>query len=117
MPVSRATTRSRFWFLTASHHARNDTHTITTTTPETTDGIFQIFVDVSAMALGDVTVFKIKEKARSGDTQRILFRFVLSNVQLEPIWCSPVTAWSPREWCVTPPLPRSTKTPWNSTRG
>ena len=63
--------------------------TLNTTTPETTDGIYQLFVDVSAMAAGDIYVFRIKEKARSGDTQRLLFAFTLSHAQLEPLWCSP----------------------------
>ena len=65
-------------------------HTLNTTTPELTDGIFQFVVDVSNLANGDTVEFRIKEKATAtGDTQRVVFQATLSNVVTENLWVSP----------------------------
>jgi hypothetical protein len=55
----------------------------------TDDGIYQVFIDCDAMVAGDITEFAIKEKARSADTQRIVFKASLSGAQAEPLWVSP----------------------------
>lgn len=66
-------------------------HTLNTTSPETTDGVFQFFVDLDAMAVGDVLELRVKEKCRSGDTQRTVFTSVVSNDQGadSALWASP----------------------------
>jgi hypothetical protein len=47
----------------------------------TTDGIYQAVLDLSEMANGDVFELRIKEKARSGDTQRIVYLMNFANAQ------------------------------------
>lgn len=66
-------------------------HTLNGTTPETTDGIFQFFVDVNAMAAGDVLELRIKEKCRAADTQRVVFKATLRDDQStdDEMWVSP----------------------------
>ncbi len=56
---------------------------------QTTDGIFQAFLDVSDMVAGDELRIRIYEKVRSGDTQRIVAEWSLAGVQGTPIWASP----------------------------
>lgn len=67
----------------------NTEHTLNTTTPETTDGVFQVFVDVANMVAGDVLELRIKEKARTGDTQRQVLVATLAGAQSDPLWVSP----------------------------
>lgn len=66
-------------------------HTLNGTTPETTDGIFQLVLDLNAAADGDVFEIRVKEKARSGDTQRTIECFVVANnVSTDSeLWVSP----------------------------
>lgn len=54
-----------------------------------TDGIFQLFVDLNAMALGDIIHIQLLEKAISSGTARIVFQSSFYNVQDEPIFVSP----------------------------
>jgi hypothetical protein len=56
---------------------------------QTTDGVYQAFLDVSDMIAGDQLQIRIYEKVRSGDTQRIVYQAVLTGAQSEPIWVSP----------------------------
>lgn len=56
---------------------------------DATDGIFQVFIDVSDMVAGDQLQVRIYEKVRSTDTQRIVFQAILTGAQSEPIWVSP----------------------------
>ncbi len=65
--------------------------TLNTVTPNTTDGVYQLLVDVSNLAAGDVLEIRIKEKAKSGGTQRTIFTSVLSNAQGtdSAAWASP----------------------------
>lgn len=56
---------------------------------DTTDGVFQAFLDVSDMVAGDELEIRVYEKARSGDTQRLVELWVLSGVQSSPLWVSP----------------------------
>jgi len=55
----------------------------------TTDGVYQVFLDVSDMVAGDVLRIRLYEKCRSGDTQRIAEEWTLSGTQSKPIWVSP----------------------------
>lgn len=56
---------------------------------DTTDGVFQFFLDVSDMIAGDQLQIRVYEKVRSGDTQRIVYQAILTGAQSEPIWVSP----------------------------
>ena len=60
-----------------------------TATPLTTDGVFQLWLDVNDMAAADILQIRIYEKCRSGDTQRIAAEWILRDVQATPIWVSP----------------------------
>jgi hypothetical protein len=79
----------------AEHEAGSQTATVTTehvlntTTPETTDGIYQLVVDASAMVNGDELELRIKEKCRAGDTQRLAWFASYAHVQGSPLIVSP----------------------------
>lgn len=68
-------------------------HSATTDTSgpdaDTTDGVFQAFADVTDMVAGDQLQISIYEKCRSGDTQALVYRTVLTGAQSEPLWVSP----------------------------
>ena len=66
--------------------------TVLGTTTDTTDGVYQVFIDVSALAnaaTSDAIEIQILEKAASAGTQRIIFESYLVGAQDEPIWVSP----------------------------
>jgi hypothetical protein len=75
------------------HASGSQTATITTehalVSNSTDDGVYQVFVDCNAMVAGDITELTIKEKARSSDSQRVVFRATLAGAQAEPLWVSP----------------------------
>lgn len=56
---------------------------------DTTDGVFQLFLDLSDMVAGDVLEITLYEKCRSADTQRQVEQWVRSGAQARPIWVSP----------------------------
>lgn len=56
---------------------------------ETSDGIFQGFFDVSAIAAADVFEFAVYEKAQSGGTQRKIWTQQVSGLQSTPIFVTP----------------------------
>lgn len=56
---------------------------------DTTDGVFQAFLDVSDMVAGDELQIRVYEKCRSGDTQRIVYQASLVGVQANPIFVTP----------------------------
>ncbi len=56
---------------------------------DTTDGVFQVFLDVSDMIAGDQLQIRVYEKVRSTDTQRIVCEAILTGAQSQPIWVSP----------------------------
>ena len=68
-------------------------HSMTTDTAgpdvDTLDGMFQAFIDLNAMAAGDVFDFSVYEKVGSGSTQRKVYTARFSNAQSPPIWVSP----------------------------
>lgn len=68
-------------------------HSMTTDTGgpdvETSDGVFQIFLDVSDMISGDELQIRVYEKVQSGGTQRIVFQANLIGPQSPAIWVSP----------------------------
>ena len=59
------------------------------TSPDTTDGVYQFFIDVSNLANGDTIEIQLLEKVLSSGTARLVFEATVSNVQDEPIWASP----------------------------
>jgi hypothetical protein len=77
------------------------THVVTTATEwscttdtagpdlETSDGVFQLFLDVNDMITGDELAIKIYEKCRTGDTQRVIYQSNLIGPQSPPTWVSP----------------------------
>ncbi len=64
-------------------------HTLNTTTPETTDGAFMLVVDVANLVNDEELTLRIKEKARSGDTQRLLWTTTVKHIQSHPLITSP----------------------------
>jgi hypothetical protein len=69
-------------------------HSMTTDTagPDatTTDGIFQAFIDLSALAAADIFTFAAYETvATTAGTQRKVYTATFSNAQATPIWVSP----------------------------
>lgn len=54
----------------------------------TTDGVYQIFLDVSSMISGEELRIRVYEKVQSGDTQRIVYEAHLFGKQATPIWTS-----------------------------
>lgn len=68
-------------------------HSMTTDTagPDATvaTGIYQAFIDLNALAAGDVFAFKVYEKVLSGSTQRLVYSAHFANVQAQPNWVSP----------------------------
>ena len=68
-------------------------HSFTTDTSgpdaDTTDGVFQGFFDVSALANGDTFQFRVYEKVQSGSTQRIVWEAILTHAQAEAVFVTP----------------------------
>lgn len=57
---------------------------------QTTDGVYQVFLDLNALADGDVFRFRAYEKVQSTDTQRAFFSQDLTGTQgTEDNWVSP----------------------------
>jgi hypothetical protein len=56
---------------------------------ETSDGVFQVFLDLADMVSGDELQIRIYEKVQSGDQQRIVYQSNLIGPQSPPIWVSP----------------------------
>lgn len=59
------------------------------TAADTTDGIYQFWLDASAMARGDTLEIQVLEKVVSAGTAQLVFEAVLFNAQDEPAWVSP----------------------------
>lgn len=56
---------------------------------ETSDGVFQIFLDLNALAAGDVFELTLYEKVLSTSTQRKTWSASFADVQGTPNWPSP----------------------------
>lgn len=56
---------------------------------ETSDGWFQCFLDLNALAAGDVFEFKVYEKVLTGGTQRLVYSARFAGAQGAPVWASP----------------------------
>ena len=60
-----------------------------TETPQTDDGVVQVFLDLDDMVAGDQLQVRIYEKARSGDTQRVVYEAIITGDQGSQLWASP----------------------------
>jgi hypothetical protein len=58
-------------------------------TSQTADGIYQLFLDLNALAAGDQFELKIYEKVQSGGTQRLLDSALFVGVQSKPNFVMP----------------------------
>lgn len=58
-------------------------------TANTTDGVFQVYIDLSGMTAGEYLRIKIYEKVTSANTQREVLETTVVGVQSEPMWVSP----------------------------
>jgi len=56
---------------------------------QTSDGVFQLFLDLSALTATEEYLLKIYEKVQSGGTQRAVYTVTFLGVQSEPHWVSP----------------------------
>lgn len=56
---------------------------------QTSDGLYQVFLDLNDMTDGDVLQIRAYEKARSGDTQRQAYQAILAGIQPAPMWVGP----------------------------
>jgi hypothetical protein len=56
---------------------------------ETSDGVFQVFLDLNNLAKADVFEFKVYEKVLSSSTQRVVFVARFANAQTTPNWVTP----------------------------
>lgn len=59
------------------------------TAGDTTDGIYQFFINGVNLANGDTLEIQVLEKVVSAGTAGIVYEAVMANVQDEPIWASP----------------------------
>lgn len=65
-------------------------HTLNATSPETTHAVVQLFVDTLVMAQDDDLELRIKEKVKSGGTQRLVFFITLADAQSEAFVSPPL---------------------------
>lgn len=56
---------------------------------DTNIGVYQAVLDVSALAFGDEFIFRVYEKARAADTQRVVYSATLSDAQADPEFITP----------------------------
>lgn len=56
---------------------------------DTSAGIYQAFLDLSALAAYDMYQIKCYEKVRTGDTQRVVFSAYFEGAQVSPIAATP----------------------------
>jgi hypothetical protein len=61
----------------------------TTLTPQTTDGVYQFFIDFANMVAGDQYVVQLKEKYDSTGTQRLIEEWIFTGAQSKPMFVSP----------------------------
>lgn len=60
-----------------------------TPTSQTTDGIYQFFIDFGNMVAGDIYAVKLYEKYASSGTQRLIEEWVFAGAQSKPMFVSP----------------------------
>lgn len=58
----------------------NTEETLQTTDPNTTDGVFQFFLDLNDLAANEVLTIRVYEKIISSGTTRVIFRDAIAGV-------------------------------------
>lgn len=58
-------------------------------TTDTSDGVFQAFIDLNALVAGDTFRLRIYEKDTSSGTQRVVFENFFVGAQSTPLYASP----------------------------
>lgn len=61
----------------------------TTKSSQTTDGIYQLFLDLSALTSTESYTLRIYEKTRSTSTQRVAEEVIIAGLQAEPVYVTP----------------------------
>jgi hypothetical protein len=61
-------------------------------TARTDAGVYQAFIDFGAFTFGDEFTLRIYERARSGDTQRLVYSAVITAPLAEPLVTTPPLA-------------------------
>jgi hypothetical protein len=61
----------------------------TSATYQTTDGVFQLFLDLNALAAADQFRLRLYEKYDSGGTTRLVEEWIFSNAQAKPGFFTP----------------------------
>lgn len=64
-------------------------HTLNPTTPDTTTGMFQLFVDLGNMVAGDFVEIRLKRKVVSAGSLRQVIIGARAGAQSDPCWASP----------------------------
>jgi hypothetical protein len=85
MPISQAYVGSASIDTTEYSLANNSTSLASITT----DGIYQLFLDLSAMTATEVYTLKVKEKVQAASTQRAITTVVFTGVQSDPVYVLP----------------------------
>lgn len=65
------------------------TNASTTLANQADDGVYQLFLDLSALASGDTYTIRIYEKVISTGTRRIVLEHVVTGAQTPPLWAFP----------------------------
>lgn len=67
--------------------------------PQTDDGVYQLWLDLSDMVTADELQIRVYEKVQSGDTQRIAYQANLVGPQTPANWVSvPLTLMHGWDW-------------------
>lgn len=61
----------------------------TTVSAQTTDGIYQLFLDLNALTSTEEYRLRIYEKVQSSSTQRVVQEVIFSGAQAEPVYVTP----------------------------
>lgn len=68
-------------------------HSFTTDTSgpdaQTTPGVYQFFIDLNALATGDVYIIRVYDKVLAAGSQRLVWKAVVSGAQNEPCYVTP----------------------------
>lgn len=86
MAITQAFTGSAT--ITTTEYSCPANTTYSSGSPQTSAGIYQVFLDTSDMVAGDQLQIRIYEKCRSGDTQRVIYESILTGT-MASTWVSP----------------------------
>jgi hypothetical protein len=86
MPISIAASNSQTVDLLATDYA------LATQTSPTGGAIYQLRVDAANLVNGERVTLTLRTRARSGDSERVLYQSTFENVQGEPLKDSPAIA-------------------------